>query len=117
MGELNKHTYDNVRMKKCGKWVFGIREQRKKIHIWLDAFPTPEMIPRAHDVAALSIKGNSAILNFPNLPDSLPQPMSLVPRNVQVVATKAFQMDKFNSPSPSSTSTLSSSSLLSSVVS
>ncbi|KAL4346958.1 hypothetical protein GQ457_17G018980 [Hibiscus cannabinus] len=34
------------------------------------------MIPRAHDVAALSIKGNSAILNFPNLSDTLPHVFS-----------------------------------------
>lgn len=64
------------------------------------------MAARAHDVAALSIKGNSAILNFPELADSLPRPNSLAPRDVQAAAAKAAQMDKFDSSSSSSLSSL-----------
>ncbi|KAK7845280.1 ethylene-responsive transcription factor erf043 [Quercus suber] len=37
------------------------------------------MAARAHDVAALSIKGNSAVLNFPDLAQVLPRPVSLSP--------------------------------------
>ncbi|MBA0758141.1 hypothetical protein Gotri_021163 [Gossypium trilobum] len=42
-----------------------------------------------HDVATLSIKGEFTILNFPHLVILLPQPVSLMPRDIQVAAVKA----------------------------
>ncbi|KAK4359484.1 hypothetical protein RND71_021713 [Anisodus tanguticus] len=55
------------------------------------------MAARAHDVAALSIKGSSTILNFPQLVEYLPRPASVSPRDVQAGAAKAADMDELKS--------------------
>ncbi|KAL0004403.1 hypothetical protein SO802_011964 [Lithocarpus litseifolius] len=52
----------------------------------------------AHNVAALSIKGNSAIPNFPELAGSLPRPASNSPRDVQADTSKAASMVDFDIP-------------------
>lgn len=83
-------AYIGVRRRSWGKWVSEIKEPKKKSRICLGSFDTPEMAARAYDVAEVYLKGKKhALLNFPELIDHIPRPISLSPSHIQAAAAEA----------------------------
>ena len=89
--ETRHPVYKGVRRRNGGKWVCEVREPNKKSRIWLGTFPTPEMAARAHDVAAMALRGRSACLNFADSAWILPLPASANAKDVQKAAAEAAE--------------------------
>ncbi|XP_050207254.1 dehydration-responsive element-binding protein 1A-like [Mercurialis annua] len=87
--ETRHPVFRGVRLRDSGKWVCEVREPNKKTRIWLGTHATAEMAARAHDVAALALRGRSACLNFADSSWRLPIPTSGDSKDIQKAAAEA----------------------------
>ncbi|KAH0449337.1 hypothetical protein IEQ34_023137 [Dendrobium chrysotoxum] len=95
--ETRHPIFKGVRQRNADRWVCEVREPNKKSRIWLGTFPTAEMAARAHDVAAIALRGRDACLNFADSPELLPTPASSSRTDIQraaVAAAEAFRPGK-----------------------
>jgi EREBP-like factor len=95
--ETRHPVYRGVRKRNLDKWVCEMREPNKKTRIWLGTFATAEMAARAHDVAAIALRGRYACLNFADSVWRLPIPATPEAKDIQraaAEAAEAFRPDK-----------------------
>ncbi|XP_009777001.2 dehydration-responsive element-binding protein 1D-like [Nicotiana tabacum] len=89
--ETRHPVYRGVRRRNNDKWVCELREPSTQKRIWLGSYPTAEMAARAHDVAALALRGPLATLNFADSAWRLPVPVSKDPKDLRHAAAKAAE--------------------------
>ena len=89
--ETRHPVYRGIRRRNSSKWVCEVREPNKKSRIWLGTYPTADMAARAHDVAAIALRGRSACLNFADSMWRLPVPASTNVRDIQRAASEAAE--------------------------
>ncbi|KAL0754324.1 hypothetical protein Bca101_091992 [Brassica carinata] len=95
--ETRHPIYRGVRLRKSGKWVCEVREPNKKSRIWLGTFKTAEIAARAHDVAALALRGRGACLNYAESAWRLRIPETTCAKDIQKAAAEAalaFEAEK-----------------------
>ncbi|TKW19056.1 hypothetical protein SEVIR_5G473000v4 [Setaria viridis] len=92
--ETRHPVYRGVRARAGGsRWVCEVREPQAQARIWLGTYPTPEMAARAHDVAAIALRGAlAADLNFPDSAHTLPRPRTAAPDDIRCAAAQAAEL-------------------------
>lgn len=90
--ETRHPVYRGVRKRNFGKWVCEVRQPNNKSRrIWLGTYSTADMAARAHDVAAIALRGRSACLNFADSTWRLPIPASHDVKDIQRAAAEAAE--------------------------
>ncbi|CAI5492759.1 unnamed protein product [Closterium sp. Naga37s-1] len=72
-----ERQYRGVRQRRWGRWVSEIREPRRGLRIWLGSHSSAEQAARVYDVAVRLLRGDGAILNFPDDQREVPLPPAI----------------------------------------
>ncbi|KAL9235450.1 hypothetical protein vseg_010208 [Gypsophila vaccaria] len=100
--ETRHPVYRGVRQRDGGKWVKEVRGPCKKSRIWVRTYPTADLAAKTYDVDALALRGEQAVLNFPDSAQLAPKPKSTSPRHI--IRLAALQATKLDLHTPSDTS-------------